>query len=967
MAQKNTLKVQTNHQREITSITFSPNGKYLLTTSDDNTAKLWEADTKKLLYTFEGDYDKTAFSPNGQLFLLSGREKTEVRQLSNLNLLHTLSMSSGDFVSFSLDGQMIIRGDVMILGGVASLEGWSVENGKRLYESVINDDDHPTAFTFSSSGKHLLFVSERYTHVLCRTLTGRILLEIRIHEISGKLIFSPDTKYLANVLSTAVRLTNIEEEEETHFREFNTAILQVTFSSDEKYLLIRLEDGTAKLWYTDLEKHLTAGEESFKWVSAIAFSPDGQYLCIGFQDKTLHLKNLSTGQIVWTSQRPTSPITSVVFSSDGLHLLTQTQDDALQLYEVSTGKLLQVFSGPFQSFESMGFSPAKRYVWASTKQYMQLWEFDTGKPLPHSFMREEGEPIKFSSNENYLLKYLFGEYEPSLWEAATGKPLFTPISEEIISLDFLPNGENAVVSIGQNAAKIWHLFEGKLLHVFPISQEEILAVATFQGQAYAIKNVYGDDILWNINKGEKMHTLVKGTVGEKERIYVNNMTVSPDGKYLLTGNIEGMITLWNIKDGKEVYTLKEFYRNDTYGKTSIQFSPDGKHIVASFSQRSLVILFDAKTGKQVNTFEAYNGKVVVTIFSPDGKYVLSGSDDGSVRVWEIATDKPPEFFYRFSCAVVSLAFSSNEESVLVGLKNHSAELWSFSEQKRLHILKGHQDQVNLVDFPLNPQVIITGSYDNTVKFWNARNGQLLGTWYACFEDPKAWVVVTPEGKYDGNEAGLQYLHYVKETLQVQNLPENDVHRIKGLLKKITDQPQVLLKEISEAVKVFLSELLKVSTKQVYMHPVTFQQVWSEKLRLGEVDLEAFQFGQGKENFEEQLFASFQDSSLKNLQYFIDTLKWDTVLFPHTQLYMRSYNTGNDDVRGGGCGNINLSEEDFIWQKSTPDGVTLQDLTEGAYRLKGAKYDWQYELFEGLEINSSKGNLLECIVDFSYKS
>ncbi|MHB1952917.1 MAG: hypothetical protein ACYCOU_04130 [Sulfobacillus sp.] len=112
-----------------------------------------------------------------------------------------------------------------------------------------------------------------------------------------------------------------------------------------------------------------------------------------------------------------------------------------------------------------------------------------------------------------------------------------------------------------------------------------------------------------------------------------------------------------------------------------------------------------------------------------------------------------------------------------------------------------------------------------------------------------------------------------------------------------------------------------------------------------------------------------DRIREKLVRFLRSLSWDTTVFgPEvTVLHGYSDSTGNCDVRGGGCGNYGFVAEDFRWTVKNPEGIRLRDLCEVVYRLKGSKYDFWYELYSGLDVESLKGNEATVKVVFDYGS
>lgn len=91
-----------------------------------------------------------------------------------------------------------------------------------------------------------------------------------------------------------------------------------------------------------------------------------------------------------------------------------------------------------------------------------------------------------------------------------------------------------------------------------------------------------------------------------------------------------------------------------------------------------------------------------------------------------------------------------------------------------------------------------------------------------------------------------------------------------------------------------------------------------------------------------------------------SITWETVLIPDCkELYLVLDNTNSGDIRGGNCGNL-VPHSDFQWTIQTSQGLTLRQLSEGIYRLKGSKYDFYYELFIGVSLTQTDGRYHGCV-------
>ena len=199
---------------------------------------------------------------------------------------------------------------------------------------------------------------------------------------------------------------------------------------------------------------------------------------------------------------------------------------------------------------------------------------------------------------------------------------------------------------------------------------------------------------------------------------------------------------------------------------SVAFSPNGKYIVSASSDGT-VKLWDVEDEELVRTFEGHDDMVMSVAFSRDGKYIVSASDDDTVKLWEIKGRQVRTFNDR----VYSVAFSPDGKYIVSGSGENTVKLWETGSGRLIHTFEGHDDYVSSVAFSPDGKYIVSGSDDNTINLWNVENEVLVRT-FEGHKDIVNSVAFSPDGKYFVSGSG-------DETIKLWGKKERLIRTFKG--------------------------------------------------------------------------------------------------------------------------------------------------------------------------------------------
>ena len=274
---------------------------------------------------------------------------------------------------------------------------------------------------------------------------------------------------------------------------------------------------------------------------------------------------------------------------------------------------------------------------------------------------------------------------------------------------------------------------GEEKHLLPSPKSEVLSVA-FSPEGNIIAGGKADNTIqlwtnWNSYDGPHDKHVLKGHGGS-----VASVVFSPDGKMLASGSNDGTIRLWEMvcKESRartsgeqEIVSISHKSTLEHSGVASVVFSPDGK-MLASGSNDGTIRLWESETrfGKNrcITTLEepkidvyptifiSDNSRKAVTavVFSPNNSILASGYSDGTIYLWDIRT-------------LIPFVKQNSDEDRLFWYTNRDLS------KNKIALEKKHTDSIQSLDFSSDGRTLASGSKDKTICIWDTKASQHLVT------------------------------------------------------------------------------------------------------------------------------------------------------------------------------------------------------------------------------------------------
>lgn len=540
--------------------------------------------------------------------------------------------------------------------------------------------------------------------------------------------------------------------------------LKISTGRQGDYILMSVHKNDGKIIFWNLATH--AKIEEFDG-NAAAFSPDGLCFAIAKQKVIQLWKELEKGNFKFlrTMEGHTDLINLLEYTSDGCELISAAVDKNIKLWDAHSGTFVRNFQGHTDYITGISYCHQYNLIASSScDKSVIIWSKETGKVVK-----------KITDNHDVVNAVSFFEKGEKIVSASDESPstLKVWLKNGFFDTSFEGYHYNGIksVSVSKNGSLFVSVSKEKILVLDHHNKTAVMEIPMI-GDDQIFAAIFNPDDTQIISGGtDKKISFTDCTNAGSRKIYegpsiksfITSLALSPCGSMIACGDNGNIIRLWNRSNGKLIRT---FFGH--HGEVSaVTFSQNGNNILSGSRDKTCILWkqnnghkeeefktdnpvtavafapqkennFVCASGKVINLFTVNPKKLVVVgdahtdivtsvAYSQDGLWLVTGSLDRTVILWD-SHAQVIRTFEGHTGVVYSVAFSPKDGSKIISAGGeNNIKVWERENGNQMFDIQAHYYDINSIAYSPDEKYILSGSNDNKVKIFREEDGSCVKT------------------------------------------------------------------------------------------------------------------------------------------------------------------------------------------------------------------------------------------------